>query len=155
PGPGYTKADVFEYYRAVAAPMVRAMDGRPISFQQFPKGIHEPGFFRQMAKGTPEWATLVPFRHATRVVKHLVVDRPETLLWLATQSALALHVWSSRAEHLTEPDWAVFDLDPAKEGDPRKAWENMVTVATALRRLLEELHLASVPKTSGKRGLHV
>ena len=30
-----------------------------------------------------------------------------------------------------------------------------MTVATALRRLLEELNLSSLPKTSGKRGLHV
>src|SRR5262249_31140489 len=66
-----------------------------------------------------------------------------------------LHVWSSRVEHLSEPDWAVFDLDPSQEGDARKAWEDLVTVATALRGLLEELRLASVPKTSGKRGLHV
>ncbi|HEY8209618.1 MAG TPA: DNA ligase D [Myxococcaceae bacterium] len=155
PKAGYTKADVFEHYRTVAKVMVPAMAGRPISFQQFPKGIQEAGFFRQMAKGTPPWATLVPFRHQTREVKHLVVDRPETLLWLANQSALTLHVWSSRVEHLSEPDYAVFDLDPAKDGDERKAWEDLVTVATALRRLLEELNLSSVPKTSGKRGLHV
>ncbi|HYV49034.1 MAG TPA: DNA ligase D [Myxococcaceae bacterium] len=155
PKAGYTKADVFEYYRAVAPVMVPAMAGRPITFQQFPKGIHGTGFFRQMAKGTPEWATLVPFRHQTRTVQHLVVDRPETLLWLANQSALTLHVWSSRVGSLGEPDWAVFDLDPSKDSDPRKAWEDLVTVATALRRLLEELHLSSVPKTSGKRGLHV
>jgi bifunctional non-homologous end joining protein LigD len=155
PKAGYTKADVYEYYRTVAKVMVPAMAGRPISFQQFPKGIGSTGFFRQMAKGTPEWATLVPFRHQTREVKHLVVDRPETLLWLANQSALTLHMWSSRVEHLSEPDYAVFDLDPGKDGDPRKAWEDLVTVATALRGLLEELKLGSVPKTSGKRGLHV
>jgi len=155
PEPGYTKADVFEYYRTVAPVMVPAMRGRPISFQQFPKGIREAGFFRQMAKGAPQWATLAPFRHQKREVKHLVVDRPETLLWLANQSALTLHVWSSRVEHLPEPDWVVFDLDPAKDGDAKKAWEGLVTVATALRGMLEELKLASVPKTSGKRGLHV
>ncbi|HVE81358.1 MAG TPA: DNA ligase D [Myxococcales bacterium] len=155
PRHGYTKADVFEYYRAVGEVMVRAMDGRPIAFQQFPRGVGGEGFFRQMAKGTPQWATLVPIRHQAREVEHLVVDRPETLLWLANQSALALHVWSSRVEHLSEPDWVVFDLDPAKDGDERRAWEDLVTVATALRRLLEELKLSSVPKTSGKRGLHV
>jgi bifunctional non-homologous end joining protein LigD len=155
PGPGYTKADVFAYYRTVAPVMVPAMSGRPISFQQFPKGIEGTGFFRQMAAGTPEWATLVSIRHQRRTVKHLVVDRPETLLWLANQSALTLHQWSSRVGHLSEPDYVVFDLDPSKDGEPRQAWADLVAVATALRRLLEELKLASVPKTSGKRGLHV
>lgn len=155
PDAGCTKKDVFEYYRAVGPVMVPAMSGRPISFQQWPQGIHKPGFFRQQAKGAPAWATVVEIQHADRAHPHLVVDRPETLLWLANQSALTLHVWNGRLPHLTEPDWVVFDLDPDKQGDPRQAWETLVTVASALRGLLEQLNLLSVPKTSGKRGLHV
>ncbi len=44
----------------------------------------------------------------------------------------------------------VFDLDP---GDG--TWAELVTIATSLREMLEELGLESVPKTTGKRGLHV
>ena len=72
------------------------------------------------------------------------------MLWLANQSALVLHMWSSRVPHLTEPDWVVFNLDP---GDG--SWTELVTIATSLREMLEELGLESVPKTTGKRGLHV
>jgi bifunctional non-homologous end joining protein LigD len=45
----------------------------------------------------------------------------------------------------------VFDLDPA-EGN---GIEQAIPVALKLKRLLDELGLPSVPKTSGKRGLHV
>ncbi len=130
--------------------MVPALDGRPLAVQQWPKGIGAEGFFRQNIQGAPKWATTVEVEHERRKVKHLVVDRPETLLWLANQSALTVHMWSSRVPHLTEPDWVVFDLDPADNG-----WEQLVRVATALRGMLDQLGLLSVPKTSGKRGLHV
>jgi len=84
-------------------------------------------------------------------VKHLVVDRPETLRWLTQMSVLTIHMWASRGESLNEPDWLVFDLDPAKG----KGIEQAIEAAIVMRRLLENLELPSVPKTSGKRGIHV
>jgi bifunctional non-homologous end joining protein LigD len=145
-----TKRDVFDYYRKIAPVMVPALQGRPLTLQQWPKGIDGPSFFRQNVSGAPPWATFVDVEHERRKVRHLIVDRPETLLWLANQSALTLHIWSSRVPHLSEPDWVVFDLDPT-EG----RWEELIQIANALRALLEQLGLESVPKTSGKRGLHV
>jgi bifunctional non-homologous end joining protein LigD len=82
---------------------------------------------------------------------HLIVDRPETLRWLAQNAVLTIHAWSSRVPHLTMPDQVVFDLDPA-EGH---GIEQVIDTARALHDLLEHLNLPSVPKTSGKRGLHV
>jgi len=145
-----TKRDVFEYYQRVASAMVPALAGRPLAVQQWPRGIAAEGFFRQNIEGAPKWATTVNVKHERRQVKHLIVDRPETLLWLANQSALTLHMWSSRVPHPTEPDWVVFDLDPAENG-----WAQLIRVAVALRGMLEQLGLVSMPKTSGKRGLHV
>lgn len=127
-----------------------ALAGRPLALQQWPQGIDKPGFYRQQMTGVPAWATQVRVAHDRRALEHLVVDRPETLLWLANQSALTLHMWSSRAEHLDEPDWVVIDLDPADEDRGP-----LITVARALKGLLDELNLLSLPKTSGKRGLHV
>ncbi len=150
PDPGLTKGDVFHYYQQVAAPMVAALDGRPIAMQQFPQGTHRPGFYRQDAKGAPAWATVVRVPHEGKDLDKLIVDRPETLLWLANYSAFTIHMWSSRLPHLGEPDWVVFDLDPG-EG----SWEDLIKIATTLRGMLEHLNLASFPKTSGKRGLHL
>jgi bifunctional non-homologous end joining protein LigD len=112
PKNGYTKADLFRYYRRVAPAMVKALSGRPIAMQQWPKGINSTGFFRQDGSTAPEWATKVEIQHERRKLQHLIVDRVETLEWLANQSAMTMHMWSSRIPHLGEPDWVVFDLDP-------------------------------------------
>ncbi len=150
PKSGLTKADVRGYYDAVAPLVVRALDGRPLSMQQWPQGIGAPGFFRHDAKGAPPWVTRATVQHEERRLEQIVVDRPETVAWLANQSALTLHMTSSRLASLDQPDWVVFDFDPA--GDD---WTQLVPLAQALRALLDEVKLLSVPKTSGKRGLHV
>jgi bifunctional non-homologous end joining protein LigD len=150
PGAKLTKADVFAYYRALAEVMVPALTGRPLALKQWPKGIADAGFFRQNVADLPDWATAAEVEAGKRTVKHPIVDQEETLLWLANRSALELHMWHSRVPHLTEPDWVVFDLDPGKG-----TFDDLITVALALRGLLEKLGLQSVPKTSGKRGLHV
>jgi len=145
-----TKQDVRAYYDIVAPYVVKALDGRPLSFQQWPRGIGEPGFFRHDGKGAPPWVTRATVQHEERKLEQIVVDRPETVAWLANQSALTLHMTSSRLATLDNPDWVAFDFDPAGED-----WVQLVPLAQALRSLLDELKLLSVPKTSGKRGLHV
>lgn len=150
PADGYTKEDVFEYYRAVAPLMLPVLADRPISVQQWPAGIQAPGFFKHELSGKPDWVPTLRVKHLNRTIDHVNVKSPEALLWLANQSALTLHMWSSHAPTLEEPDWVLFDLDPGKG-----KWEHLITVATAMRKKLESLGLESFPKTSGKRGLHV
>src|SRR5262249_22612474 len=150
PKTGITKAAVRAYDDAVAAQLVAALDGRPLSFQQWPQGIGGPGIFRHNATGAPEWVRRVTVQHVDHPVEHIVVDRSETVSWLANQSALTLHMTSSRAATVDQPDWVAFDFDPGDEGG-----KSVPPLAQALRGLLDELKLLSVPKTSGKRGLHV
>jgi len=150
PKSGITKRDVFEYFRHIAPSMLPALQERALAFEQWPQGIAKPGIFRQHAKGIPSWATTAAVPHERGKVSHLVVDRAETLLWLANQSALTLHIPSSRISRLTEPDWVLFDLDP-----PEGKWNDLIELADALRKFLQQLGIDSVPKTSGKRGLHV
>src|ERR1051325_2863483 len=150
-----TKKDVAAYYEAVAEPMLRALRDRPLTLEHWNQGIDKPSWFHQnIGKEGPAWLTVVdtPTRVASRkVVKHLVVDSPEALRWLAQMSVLTVHMWSSRAESLEEPDWILFDLDPAKG----KGIEQAIEAAVVMRRLLDNLELPSGPKTSGKRGIHV
>ncbi len=147
---GYTKADVRTYIEAIAPAMVSALAGRPLSFQQFPNGIGKPGFFRHDAQASPDWVQKLGIKHSDRVVNNLIVDSPESLYWLTNQSALTIHIPSSRAGTLDQPDWVTFDFDPVDGG-----WAHLITLVQALHALLDELKLPSVPKTSGKRGLHV
>jgi bifunctional non-homologous end joining protein LigD len=157
PKEGLTKRDVADYFAAVSGPLLHALAGRPLALEHWPKGVHEPSWFRQnIGKEAKPWMTLAPTPAGTKgggtkMVRHLVADRPETLRWLAQHGALTQHMWSSRVGHLGMPDWVVFDLDPAAG----QGIEQTIEVAHALKRLLDELSLPGLPKTSGKRGLHV
>ena len=150
-----TKQDVANYYDAVAQPMIRALRDRPLTLEHWNQGIDKPSWFHQnIGREAPDWVTTIdtPTRASSRkTVRHLVVDRPETLRWLAQMSVLTIHMWAARGANLNEPDWMVFDLDPAKG----KGIEQAIEAAGVIRGLLENLELPSVPKTSGKRGIHV
>jgi bifunctional non-homologous end joining protein LigD len=150
-----TKEDVAAYYDAMAKPMMRALAGRPLSLEHWNQGIDHPSWFHQhLGKEAPSWLTTIetPTRVASRkTVSHLVVDSPEALRWLAQMSVLTIHMWNSHEPKLEEPDWIVFDLDPAKD----KGIEQAIEAAIIVRKLLDNLKLPSVPKTSGKRGIHV
>ena len=155
PRDGISKQDVADYYAAIATPMVRALRDRPLALEHWNDGIDRPSWFHQdVGRGAPPWVTTIdtPTRTTShKSVRHLVADRPETLRWLAQMSVLTIHMWASRAASLEEPDWLVFDLDPAKG----KGIEQAIDAAVIIRRLLDTLRLPSVPKTSGKRGIHV
>jgi bifunctional non-homologous end joining protein LigD len=155
PRDGITKADVAAYYEAVAEPMLRALADRPLTLEHWNQGIDKPSWFHQnLGKEAADWLTVIntPTRTTKRgTVKHLVVDSVDALRWLAQMSVLTVHMWSSRGESLEQPDWILFDLDPAKG----KGIEQAIEAAIVMRKLLENLELPSVPKTSGKRGIHV
>jgi bifunctional non-homologous end joining protein LigD len=150
-----TKEDIAGYYAAVAPAVINALTDRPLALEHWNAGIDRPSWFHQnIGREAPDWVTTVetPTRASSRtMVRHLVVDRPETLRWLAQMSVLTIHMWSARGASLEEPDWLIFDLDPAKG----KGFEQAIDAAIVVRGLLENLDLPSVPKTSGKRGIHV
>jgi bifunctional non-homologous end joining protein LigD len=154
PRDGITKRDVAAYYEAVAGPMLRALADRPVALEHWNDGIDQPSWFQQnIGKDAPPWMRLeeTPTRTSRRRVRHLIADRPEALRWLAQHSVLAIHMWSSRTGRLESPDWVIFDLDP----DARRGIAQAVAAALVLRNFFERLSLPTVPKTSGKRGLHL
>jgi bifunctional non-homologous end joining protein LigD len=155
PRDGITKADLVAYYEAVAEPMLHALKDRPLTLEHWNQGIDKPSWFHQhIGKEGASWLTLVdtPTRSVSRkTVTHLVVDSVDALRWMGQMSVLTAHMWSSRTSNLEQPDWILFDLDPAKG----KGIEQAIEAAGVMRKLLENLELPSVPKTSGKRGIHV
>jgi bifunctional non-homologous end joining protein LigD len=155
PADGYTKQDLTNYYAAVAEPLLRALADRPLALQHWPNGIRKASFFRQsvLASDKTPWMRTVATPTSTQSgsAEHLVADSPTALAWLAQRATLTVHMWPSRAGSLDQPDWVIFDLDPGEGSDVQQA----IPVAQALHRLFEQLSLPSVPKTTGKRGLHV
>lgn len=151
PQDGITKGELAAYYDAVAAVMVPHVRGRPVTMERFPNGIHGKGFMhKDVVKGFPEWLERVDAPKRGGRVHYALANDRHSLLWMANQNAITLHVWPSRAPRLDRPDLCVLDLDPSHD-DPDELREAM----RALRSVLEELGHASWVKTSGSKGFHV
>ena len=150
-----TKADLLAYYQAVSRPLLAALEDRPLTLIHWNQGIEKERWYQQdVGAMAEEWMTIAetPVRTGRKKsVKHLVAADQRALSWLAQHSVLEIHAWHSRSRSLTMPDWVVFDIDPAEGQDISQALE----VAQVLRGMFERLGLPSVPKTSGKRGLHI
>jgi bifunctional non-homologous end joining protein LigD len=154
PDDGYTKADLAAYYEAVADAMLPHLAGRPLSVQRYPDGIEKQSFFEKNAgRGAPDWLKTVVISGADdrADVRYIVCDDRQTLAYLANLAAITLHVWTSRAESLDQPDYVFFDLDPGERCPLRR----LASVALRLRSELEAIGLHPLVKTSGGRGFHV
>ena len=72
-------------------------------------------------------------------------------MWLANMACIEIHPWLSRVDNLENPDFAVFDLDPAEGA----SWQQVIDLAGVVKLALDRLGLRSYPKTSGATGLHI
>ena len=80
-----------------------------------------------------------------------VVDNAAALAWVINLGCIELHTWHSRVDDIERPDYLLIDLDPSK-GNP---WEYVREIAVVVKEVMDELGLASYPKTSGATGLHI
>jgi len=152
PADGINKADLAAYYEAIAPLMLPHIRNRPITMERFHRGIGEPGFFQKdVSKGFPEWLKRVEVPKHGGTVHHPIANDVRSLLWLANQNSITVHVWPSRTPKLYNPDVCVFDLDPSLEDEN----EALCLAATQSRDLLTELGLPSWVKTSGSKGFHI
>jgi bifunctional non-homologous end joining protein LigD len=152
PDDGITKGELAAYYEAIAPVMLPHLRRRPITMERYHRGISAPGFFQKdVSKGFPEWLKRVEVPKHGGTVHHPIANDTRSLLWLANQNSITIHVWPSRMPDLYHPDVCVFDLDPAGEDD----LHTLRTAALNLRDLLAELGLPSWIKTSGSKGFHI
>jgi bifunctional non-homologous end joining protein LigD len=151
PDDGITKGELAAYYEAIAPVMVPHIRSRPVTMERYPAGIGKKGFWQKdVSKGFPEWLERVEVPKKDGVVHHPIVKDVRSLLWVANQNTITLHVWTSRAPELYYPDLCVFDLDPSADNP-----ETLRAATLAVRDLLNELGLPSWVKTSGAKGFHV
>ena len=153
PDEGYTKRDLFEYYRAAAPALLPHLRNRPLTVKRYPDGIGGEAFFQKNApKGTPPWVRTVtlPAESAKREVAYVLCNDLRTLLWLSNLASIELHPWLSRVDRLERPEWLVMDIDPLEGGFALAA-----RAALCARDVLEEHGLQGCAKTSGGKGVHV
>jgi bifunctional non-homologous end joining protein LigD len=152
PDDGITKGELASYYDMIAPLMLPHLRRRPVTMERYHRGIGAPGFFQKdVSKGFPEWLERVEVPKHGGTVHHPLANDTRSLLWLANQNSITIHVWPSRTPNLYNPDICVFDLDPSQEDE----LDTLRTAALNLRDLLDELGLPSWIKTSGSKGFHI
>jgi bifunctional non-homologous end joining protein LigD len=152
PEEGFTKGEVIQYYRAIAPLILPHLIGRPESLHRYPNGIQGNGFFQKdFHDELPEWVKRVRIESETHDdIQFIVCDNEATLVYLINLGAIELNPWFSRVEHLDYPDLLLLDLDPNN-----RAFDEIVKIAQAIHRILDEIEAPSFCKTSGQRGLHI
>lgn len=162
PATGTTKADVLDYYTRVAEVMVPHIAGRPATRKRWPDGVDQSSFFeKQLASSAPDWLPRAAIVHRSKTTIYPIIDSVGGLAWIAQQAALEVHVpqWRFVAEWTRSGEgWKpgpatrlVFDLDPG-EGVPMA---QLAEVARAVRDLMADIGLMTLPVTSGSKGLHL
>jgi len=158
PETGTTKGDVIRYYGEVAELLLPYASGRPVTRKRWVDGVEGGVFFQKdLEDSAPDWVPRRVVHHKDHDNRYPVLDEAEglaTLAWFGQLAALELHVPQWRFAPTGEPghpDRMVFDLDPG-EG---VGLAECVEVAKLVRALLDGMGLASVPVTSGSKGIHV
>ena len=150
-GNGITKRELAAYYESVASVMVPLVRDRPVTMHLYPGGIEAGGvYMKQAPKHFPDWIKRVQVEKRGGTLDHVVINRAETLVYLAGQNCITPHVWLSRADKITKPDRLIFDFDPEHE-----RFAEVRAAARTLGDVLRDLGLEPHAMTSGSRGLHV
>ncbi len=151
PEDGYTKGDLVRYYYEIAPHLSPYLQGRPLIMKRYPAGIGGTSFHQHDVNEAPEFVQTAAIDvEEGREVDYIVGGDRATLVYMANLGAIERHPWHSRLEHLDQPDWVVFDLDPENVD-----FGIVCDVAVSTREILKGLGLESYVKTSGSRGLHV
>jgi bifunctional non-homologous end joining protein LigD len=151
PEEGWTKRDLVRFYDTIFPHLQPYVKDRLLSLERCPDGIRGPCFYqKEKPASMPVDTPTKRIDHPRHAVDYVVGGRRETQLALTNLGCIAVHVWGSRAKTPRQPDWVCFDLDPdsGKFADAARAGLRM-------KEALDALDLASFPKTSGMRGLHV
>ncbi len=154
PETGTTKADVVDYYVAVAPVMLPHVAGRPGTRKRWPEGVGGESFFeKNVASHAPKWLTRKTVHHKQRSVTYPVFDSVAALAWLGQQAALELHVpqWRLAGSVPGPATRIVFDLDPGEGVTLVQCAE----VARLVRDMVGGLGWPAYPVTSGSKGIHL
>ena len=154
PEAGYTKGDLLNYYLQIAPQLVPHLKDRPATLERLPDGVRDgaPRFWQKNTPSYyPKWIQRINLpTEEGKPVHYALINDERTLAYLVNQGTITFHTWLSRVQDLDRPDLVVFDLDPS-----RATFAEVIRIARTLHKLLDTRNVKSIPKTSGKSGLHV
>ncbi len=152
PQRGLTKGDLVRYYLDVSECALPHLRRRPFHMKRYPNGVESDFFHQKRVPPHPDYVDEVfvqfPSGHSTVFA---IVDNAAALAWVINLGCIELHTWHSRVEAIEQPDYLLIDLDPTTDDQ----WPYVREIALVVREVMDELGLASYPKTSGATGLHI
>jgi DNA ligase D len=152
PEAGLTKGDLVAYYLDVADCVLPHLRGRPFHMVRYPNGVAGDFFHQKRVPSHPHFVgeqfVQFPSGHSTVFA---IVNNKAALEWVINLGCIELHTWHSRVPKIEQPDYLLIDLDPSRDGQ----WPFVREIALVVHDVMDELGLASYPKTSGATGLHV
>lgn len=152
--PDLSKGDLLSYYHAVAPLLLPHLAGRALSMSRYPDGYDGKSFYeKQCPSHAPDWISRAPLHseHRGEPIEFCLATDTASLLWVINLGCIELHPWLSRVERPEQPDFAIFDLDPAEGA----TWDQVVDTARLIHVVLGQLGLVGYPKTSGATGIHI
>ena len=152
PHPPITKLEIARFYERISDWIVPHVQGRPLTLVRCPGGIAGECFYMKHSKvWAPPALRRVTIQEKTKVGQYLIADSLAAIVSLVQMDVLEIHTWNTRIDDIERPDRIVFDIDPGA----RVSWAQVSETARLLRKMLRSAGLASFPKTTGGRGLHV
>src|SRR5438874_6994666 len=153
PQVGLPRADLTRSYIDVADAVLHHVARRPMQMKRHPNGVEGDFFYqKRLPNPHPDWLETVHINYPSgNEADFPVVTDVAGLAWIANLGCIELHTWHSRIDDVNRPDYLLIDLDPS-QGNP---WSYVRQIAMAGKHVLEELGVASFPKTSGVTGLHI
>jgi bifunctional non-homologous end joining protein LigD len=150
---GITKAGLLQYYLDVSDVLLPHLRDRAMVMKRYPNGWQGDFFFMKRAPTPrPKWIETCRIVHRSgNIIDFPVIQDVAALLWVINLGCIDLNQWYGRCDDVDRPDYLHFDLDPV----PRAEWDQVREAALLVREGLDALQMASYPKTTGSRGIHV
>jgi bifunctional non-homologous end joining protein LigD len=148
-----TKADLVQHYVDLADAILPHVRRRPAQMKRYPNGVEGDFFYqKRVPVPHPDWLETIHIEFPSgRSADFPALDSAAALAWFANLGCIEIHTWHSRADDIEKPDYLLIDLDPSAEGQ----WKAVREIALATKDVMDELGLASYPKTSGSTGMHI
>jgi bifunctional non-homologous end joining protein LigD len=146
------KRDLAGHYERVADLMLPHVSGRALALEAFPQGIDGYGYFmKAIPDYFPDWVKRATVAKRGGTVTHVLAEDAATLVYLAGQNVVTLHIWLSRTDQPRKPDRLILDFDPSKSG----GFADVRAAAREAGDRLRDHGLVPYAMATGSRGIHV
>jgi len=153
PESGLTKGDLVQYYVDLAEHVLPHVSKRPVQMKRYPNGVEGDFFYqKRVPVPHPDWLDTVHVVFPSGSTADFPqLNETAALAWFANLGCLEIHTWHSRVDDVEKPDYLLIDLDPSADDQ----WPAVREISLVVKEVMDEIGLASYPKTSGATGMHI